>query len=295
VKHERRIFLDVAKCRTSSDELSLPEDVKHYLFSVLRIREGDEIIVGERKYYSANVPTEQSDSPDDSSSSSSGGATGTAPRVYKTRATTVQTLTIVSEIDAKEPSHAVICVAPALAKGDTNDIIIEKSIELGISHIAIWQSKRSIPLLRNQTDVDRKLQRWRKIAAAAAQQSGRARVPDISFLSSAAHLLRHLCESTNEENHSLLLCSLSQQAVPLRKLSEKLGPLHEPPPCFSVIVGPEGDFSPEEEELFLKGKAFAISLGQRRLKVDTAAITAVAMLDVLFSEPCNVYSKNAGL
>lgn len=281
--HERRIFLDIAKYKISSGELSLPEDVKHYLFSVLRIKAGDDVIVGDRTYSPPDIQN-QHNQPDNSS------ATVPPPRIYRTRATNAQTLTILSEVNAYEPPHAVICVAPALAKGDTNEIIIEKSIELGTSHIAIWQSSRSIPLLRHQSDIDKKIKRWRKIAEAAAQQSGRSLVPDVSFFSSATNLLKHLLEHTRHINHSLLVCSLSSNAIPVRKLSDKLGSDHESPPIFSIIIGPEGDFSPDEEEHFLEGKAIPISLGQRRLKVDTAAISAIAMLDVLFSASDNDYS-----
>lgn len=281
--HERRIFLDIAKYKTSSGEISLPEDMKHYLFSVLRIKEGDDVIVGDRTYAPANYPTEQHE-PEHSD------ATVPPPKIYKTRATNSHTLMILSEMNAYEQPHAVICIAAAHAKGDTNDIIIEKSIELGVSHIAIWQSNRSIPILRNQADRDKKIKRWRKIAASAAQQSGRSIVPDISFFSSAADLRQYLLKYYVRTNHSTLICSLSSRAIPVSKLSEKLGCNHEPPPCFSVIIGPEGDFTPDEEEHFLEGKAIPISLGQRRLKVDTAAISAIAMLDVLFSTAHKDYS-----
>jgi 16S rRNA (uracil1498-N3)-methyltransferase len=246
------------------------------------------VIVGDRTYTSLNFQTALSQTelgePGDQIVDTPN------PKIYKTRATNTQTLTILSEIDAHEPPHAVVCVAPALAKGDTNDIIIEKSIELGISHIAIWQANRSIPSLRNKTDVDKKLGRWRKIAAAAAQQSGRSLVPEVSFFSSATHLLQHLLEHTVRINHSLLLCSLNSNAIPVTRLSKKLESIQDQQHCFSIIIGPEGDFSPEEEQYFLDGKAIPVSLGQRRLKVDTAAISAIAMLDVLFPEPHSVYT-----
>jgi 16S rRNA (uracil1498-N3)-methyltransferase len=283
VTHERRIFLDIAKYKLTSGELSLPEDVKHYLFSVLRIKEGDEVTVGDRTYSPASLPTQQNQPDNDNSPAPH-------PKIYKTRATSSHTLKILSEITAHEPPHAVICVAPALAKGDTNDIIIEKSIELGIAHIAIWQSNRSIPVLRNQADIDKKIKRWSKIAAAAAQQSGRSLVPNISFFSSAADLLESLFKHNIRADHSLLICSLSSNAVPVGNLSKKLDTNENQPRCFSIIIGPEGDFTPEEEERFLEGKAIPISLGQRRLKVDTAAISAIAMLDVLFSASHKDYS-----
>jgi len=279
VTHERRVFLDTRKHKLDTGNFSLPEDIKHYLFSVLRIKEGDDVLVGDSTYSPHHISSLQ-EQPFE-----------ILPTIYTTKVTSEQTLRILSTVNTEEYPQAVTCVAPALAKGDTNDIIIEKSIELGTSHIAIWQAARSIPSIKNENEIQKKLQRWRKIAQSAAQQSGRAFIPSVTFFSSATQLLQYLISQSKNLSHSVLLCSLNPNAVPVRNLSERLPFKRDEIRSFAIIIGPEGDFSTEEETFFLNGGAIQISLGERRLKVDTAAISAMAMLDTLFSMPRKDYSR----
>jgi 16S rRNA (uracil1498-N3)-methyltransferase len=150
-----------------------------------------------------------------------------------------------------------LTLAPALLKGAKMDLVIEKATELGVRRVA--------PVLsRHAVGQGVRLERWRRIALAAAKQSGRTEVPAVDAPRPLGDLVR--------------------LAWPGLRLiaweGEREFPLAATPPAAEavvVVVGPEGGFA-EAEIAEARAHGFTtVSLAPRVLRAETAAITAAAL------------------
>ena len=155
---------------------------------------------------------------------------------------------------AAEPPVAVT-LACAFPRGRRGDWLVEKATELGVAAFAPLVAERSV--LRPG---DGRLDRWRRIAIEAAEQSGRAVLPAFEPVPppDAVRLIADL------EATATIPAALAG-AAPL------LGGI-------ALYVGPEGGWSPAEREALLAGSARAITLGPRWLRVETAAIVGLAQV-----------------
>jgi len=113
-----------------------------------------------------------------------------------------------------------------------------------------------------------KARRWRTIAQEAARQSGRADVPDVA---DAAALDVALAGAAASGGTRLALWE-EERALPLRQVLAEV-----PPAPVTLLVGPEGGLSPAEVESARVQVFRAVGLGPRILRVDTAALVAVAL------------------
>ena len=160
-----------------------------------------------------------------------------------------------------EPSLQVT-LYQGVPKSDKMDWIIQKTVELGIARIVPVQTARSIA----RADGDRstkKQERWQRIAAEAAGQSGRGKIPAVSAPLSWVQMLAEL-----EPAHTLVFYEGGGQ--PLTTLVSRDSAR------LNMIVGPEGGFAPEEiEELVTRG-VIPATLGKRILRCETAPVAALA-------------------
>lgn len=149
-------------------------------------------------------------------------------------------------------------------KSDKMDWIIQKTVELGIARIVPVQTARSIA----RADGDRsakKQERWQRIAADAAGQSGRGVIPTVSTPLSWVQMLEEL-----EPAHTLVFYEGGGQ--PLSSL------VNNDNTQLNIIIGPEGGFAPEEiDELIVHGVVPA-TLGKRILRCETAPVAALAAI-----------------
>ncbi len=163
-----------------------------------------------------------------------------------------------------------------LPKADKLELIIQKTVELGVDFIIPVEMSRSIVKLDDKKK-DGKTARWQSIAESAAKQSKRTAIPTvkkaISFkesliLASQMDLFLVPYESKNGMQDTV-------DAFKLLKRNMKVG----------IMIGPEGGFSEDEIEKALKVGGKTISLGKRILRTETAAITTVSAL-MLYAETC---------
>lgn len=149
-------------------------------------------------------------------------------------------------------------LAVALVKRAALETIVEKATELGV---------RRIRLVRTEfTNADHtNVSRLSAIAAEAAEQTGRLDVPAIEAPVKLGDLLDRW-----EAERRLLFCDEAGAAPPLQEAVS--------PGRWTILIGPEGGFSPKERER-LRGESFvtAASLGPRILRADTAAMAALAL------------------
>lgn len=155
-----------------------------------------------------------------------------------------------------------IHLGQAISRGERMDYTIQKSVELGVDKITPIFSERCGVQLKGER-IDNRVQHWQKIAISAAEQSGRCRVPKIenpmSFdkFITAAKGWRFICHPENTS-------SLND---PSAKISEA-----------TLLIGPEGGFSPQEIQQACQSEFYSLSLGPRILRTETAAVVALTLL-----------------
>ena len=176
------------------------------------------------------------------------------------------TLSIVEKVDTASTDISITLIC-ALCKGQKNELICDWATELGCTQIIFWQSDRSIVRLKSEDDASAKAQKFSKAAMAAAQQSRQVRPPKVHVATS----LKKALELTSSGEGLKVCCSLEHEAPPLWQLASNLKPGHH----VSLVIGPEGDLTPEELET-LKSTGFkAASLGRQVLRSELAAVTAI--------------------
>ena len=153
---------------------------------------------------------------------------------------------------APEPPVPVTLVC-AFPRGQRGDWLVEKATELGVAAIVPRTADRSV--LRPG---EGRLERWRRIAIEAAEQCGRAVVPAFEVGPPAGALA--------------LVADLSAEVT----IAGALAGATSPPSAVVLHVGPEGGWSDEERERLAAAGALPVSLGPRRLRVETAAVLGVA-------------------
>ena len=123
-----------------------------------------------------------------------------------------------------------------------------------------------------------KEERFRRLVAAAARQSRKRTLPKLHFvkgISEAIKLSGELMTSGSEQKFNLVTCSLDPDAQPASKLSLKPGPV-------SIVIGPEGDLSPDEEKSLATNSSTLLNLGPEVLRSETAAICSVVSIQACF-------------
>ncbi len=177
------------------------------------------------------------------------------------------------EIDA-DPALPVTLLL-AIFKFDRLEWAIEKATELGVERIVPVIARRTEKHLAQAATA--RVDRWRRIAREAAQQSRRSDTVEISDPIQVKDAIR-------EEPEALrLLLAESERTTMLRDaLNMSDENLRETGPRrIRLAIGPEGGWTPEEETLFSTEGWTPVSLGPRILRAETAAIAAVSTLAAL--------------
>jgi len=171
------------------------------------------------------------------------------------------------EFSCNFESPVRIALVQSLLKGEKMDLVIQKTTELGVTEILPVMSERS------QIKDTRKILRWRRIAEEASRQSGRNVVP-------AVHEPVHFRDFLFAEKREGIIF-YEEEGL---KLSEAVSSLVPHAPSLIIVIGPEGGFS-KEEVISAQGKGFRVaSLGRRILRAETAAISAVALVQFLLGD-----------
>jgi 16S rRNA (uracil1498-N3)-methyltransferase len=148
--------------------------------------------------------------------------------------------------------------------------ILQKGTELGVSTFIPVITSRS--LVRETAGEARKAERWESILREAAEQSGRARIPQILSAMQLALALEH-----GKKDHNLSLIAWEKETS--ISLKESLSCLDRTKvSSVAVLIGPEGGFGDDEIHLALDKGWTSISLGRRILRMETAAITLTALI-----------------
>lgn len=164
---------------------------------------------------------------------------------------------------------ADIYLFQGIPKGDKMELIIQKSVELGVHTIIPVETKRCVVRLDEKKKAA-KLKRWNAVAESAAKQSKRTRIPQIPSIMSMEEAL--LMAETFD-----LVCIPYEQAKGMRTMREYLNKLHIGMKA-AFFIGPEGGFEESEIEKAKQQGVYPISLGKRILRTETAGLTMMSMM-----------------
>jgi 16S rRNA (uracil1498-N3)-methyltransferase len=175
-----------------------------------------------------------------------------------------------AQLAIERESPLPLTLAQGVSRGERMDMVVQKATELGVSHLVPVLTERSVVRLSAQQS-DRKVNHWRAIAIAACEQCGRNRLPSVA----APVVLRDFLKGAAPGSTRVLL-SPSGTAT--------LKDLPRPGDGVTLLIGPEGGLSDEEEQAALAAGFTAARLGPRVLRTETAAIAAIALLQQEFGD-----------
>jgi len=163
------------------------------------------------------------------------------------------------------PYHLTMAVAPT-KNIDRFEWFVEKAVEIGVDRI--------VPLLCDHSE--RKVvkkERIEKIVVSASKQSKKARLAIVDEMTAFDHFL----DSIDDGQLLIAHCEDGYDKEYLPKAVARGGKT-------IVMIGPEGDFSPAEIEVVMNRRGRGISLGESRLRTETAGVMAVAMVNIANAE-----------
>lgn len=227
--------LAIAPSQLNDQQILLTSQQQHYLSNVLRLRKGDRFIAmdGQGLWWLSVL--------------------------YGAKAQILELISVQTELPIS------ITLMVALPKGNSFDEVVRYCTELGVSCIAPVISDRTLLNPSSQ-----KLERWRRIAKEAAEQSERAVVPAIlepvSFTTATATTANHryLCVARGSYPHlKNVITSVSTSDI-------------------LIATGPEGGWTASEVESALKFGFQPVSLGRRILRAVTAPVVALSVVSATF-------------
>ena len=173
---------------------------------------------------------------------------------------------VVQSREASRAEPPVFCsVYMAYAKADKLEHVIQKATELGAGEIVAFPSSRCVSR-PDEKALAKKLERWQKIAASAAEQSGRGRIPQVLTVRSFRDAVLRAAESDLAlfpyENERTMSLRTAIGAAEFRTAS--------------IMTGPEGGFSEDEVSMAAEAGMKICSLGPRILRCETAPLCALS-------------------
>lgn len=176
-------------------------------------------------------------------------------------------LRFIKEDGTELPSR--ITLFQGLPKADKMELIVQKTVELGVHRIVPVAAKRCVVKL-DEKKAKSRTARWQAIAEAAAKQSKRRVVPKVTEAVSFAEAVR----MASEMDVRLIPYELAEGMERTREIMERLGENQD----IAVFIGPEGGFDDSEVRLAMENGIEPVTLGKRILRTETAGLTVMAWM-----------------
>ncbi len=189
----------------------------------------------------------------------------------------IAVLQILEEQTVDTELRSKIYLFQALPKANKMDTIVQKAVELGVFQILPVATHRCVVKL-DEKKIERRQERWQKIAESAAKQAGRGYVPKMTTVLDFENAL--FCAGSLD--YFLLPYELAEEEADdsesvMARTKEILSSIR-PGQSVGVFIGPEGGFEREEVEQAVKAGAQVISLGKRILRTETAGPALLSVL-----------------
>ena len=180
---------------------------------------------------------------------------------------------ILRSFQAERESSLKVTLALGLTKGEKMDFVVEKATELGVQAIVPFVSAYTVPILADRK-IEKRGERWRRIALSAAKQCGRTHIPEILRLCDFEEIV-------GQSTGPLKLLFWEKEAQLTLKQVHAIEPEVR---SVLLVIGPEGGLSDEEAELARRHGFKPIRLGRRILRAETAAVTALSLVQFLWGD-----------
>lgn len=224
--------------------LRLDEKASHHLARVLRAAIGDEIILFNGE----------------------GGEYSSVIRAISKKNIDVELLQF-SPRSVESPVHLIL--AQGIARGEKMDFVIQKAVELGVSEIYPIVTERCNVRLDKERE-QKRLEHWRAVVISACEQCGQNKVPILH----PPVLLPAWLQTVRAELKFILL----------PQVDHKLKSQSSAVKTIVLLIGPEGGLSEQEIKTAESAEFIALNLGPRVLRTETAALTALAVLQFQFGD-----------
>lgn len=162
-----------------------------------------------------------------------------------------------------------IVLGQTLSKGDRMDYAVQKAVEMGVTRIVPLTTERCDVKLKGDRE-DKRLRHWQSVAISAAEQCGRARVPEILPVMTLVEWFEHTTD-----------CDL--RLVLHHRTEQSLDSMNKPARV-ALMIGPEGGLSPEEIAAAENSGFLPVALGPRVLRTETAPIAAMSLCQWLWGD-----------
>ncbi len=246
MKNAVRLYIPAERIRANTQSILFSQKERHYLVSVMRIKEGEPFCVfdGKGNEYTAAFKKTLNKKEDDASA------------------------IILSHRFTPPDEKTRIALALCLLKGEKMDMVFQKATELGVSEIIPVVSERTIPRVRTAA-WEQKKTRYAAIVKEASEQCGRATLPRIHDMTE----IEAFAKTAAKYDLALFLNERERQQ-PLKEI------LHARLDVVSVIflAGPEGGFTEGEEKTLMESGFVSVSLGENILRSETACLYGLSIL-----------------
>ncbi len=237
-----RIYTDSALATGSTCELD--DNAAGHVGRVLRMQPGQQLILfnGDGKDYEASI------------------AAANKKQVQ---------VEVTGETVKSSESPLEVVLGQTLSKGDRMDYAVQKAVEMGVSRIVPLTTERCDVKLKGDRE-EKRLRHWQQVAISAAEQCGRARVPEILPVMTVTQWLEH------SQNCDLRLVLHHRTEKSLASLAK--------PGSVALMIGPEGGLSAEEITQAENSGFLPVALGPRVLRTETAPVAALALCQWLWGD-----------
>lgn len=246
-----RFFVDKSQIDKESKSVEIiGDDVKH-ISKVLRSRIGDklEICDGENREYICEIDYIDKE---------------------------VVELSIIEKVDLCRESNVRVKLYQGLPKSTKMEIILQKLTECGVDEIILVDTERSVVNINDKKE-DKKLDRWNKIIYEAAKQSKRGVIPNLRGILSFDEALVDIVKNDLKYSPYEDEFGLGFKEV-LRKDMDKLSLNKTDNIYVGIFIGPEGGFTPEENNKIKEKGISSVKMGPRIFRTETASIVATSIV-----------------
>ncbi len=175
---------------------------------------------------------------------------------------------IVKKIDTlQEKFH--VTIAQSIVQEKKMDYILQKSTELGVKEIIPLNVSRSVVKLDHKKDS--RIDRWKRVVKEASEQCKRTDIPQIMDIHTIADLIK-------EDYDIKILCSVNEISKSIKTVLSNIKQSDK----ILFVIGPEGGFTPSEEDILVKNNFIMASFGNRVLRCETASTFVLSIINYIF-------------
>ena len=169
-------------------------------------------------------------------------------------------------------SKVLVDIFQGLPKAEKMELIIQKSVELGVNAIIPVKMQRCVVKLDIKSE-NKKIERWQKISESAAKQSGRNLIPQIHKIIKIEEISK-----LKNEYDIIIICYENEKENHIKKEIQKLKQNKKQEIRIAIVIGPEGGLEENEVKYLEKEGAKIVTLGNRILRTETVALNILSII-----------------